>query len=109
MEKGGEISNERLNNVFYEMPLENVIWDEELQQLDREMDDLLECKQAMFKASTMPNRDVEGVIGEFCTRVELVQEVESHDSILQLLAHVECQIAMEDNPLGLLRGSNSDK
>jgi hypothetical protein len=49
------------------------------------------------------------VIGEFCTRVELVQEVESHDSILQLLAHVECQIAMEDNPLGLLRGSNSDK
>jgi hypothetical protein len=26
----------------------------------------------------MPNRDVEGVIGEFCTRVELVQEVESH-------------------------------
>lgn len=78
--------------VFDEMPLENVIWDEELQQLDREMDNLLECKQAMFMASTMSNHDIKGVFDELSTQVvwddELVEGVESHDNMLQLLAHV---------------------
>jgi hypothetical protein len=53
--------------MFDEMPLENVIWDEELQQLDREMDNLLECKQAMFMASTMSNHDIKGVFDELST------------------------------------------
>jgi hypothetical protein len=92
--------------VFDEMPLENVIWDEELQQLDREMDNLLECKQAMFMASTMSNRDIKGVFDELSTQVvwdeELVEGVESHDNMLQLLAHVECRIAMDENPLAKL-------
>jgi hypothetical protein len=41
------------------------------------MDDLLECKQVMFKASTMSNRDIEGVFEELSTQV--VQGIESHD------------------------------
>lgn len=34
--------------VLDAMPIEAVIWDEELQQLDREMDDPLEYKQVVW-------------------------------------------------------------
>jgi hypothetical protein len=47
--------------VFDERPLENVIWDDEQQHLDREMNDLLEYNQVAWDE-------------------ELVHGVESHGS-----------------------------
>jgi hypothetical protein len=70
------------------------------------MDDPLECKQAMFMSPIISNSDIEGVFDELSSKVvwdeELLQGVESHDSILKLLAHGECLIAMDDKPIAEL-------
>ena len=41
-----------------------VVWDEEPQQLDGEMDDPLECKHTMFKAAIVSTSDAQKVLDE---------------------------------------------
>ena len=66
-----------------------VVWDEEPQQLDGEMDDPLECKHTMFKAAIVSTTDAQKVLDEMPSVVlwdEEKQHMFDHPGLLKQLA-----------------------
>ena len=83
-------------------PLANVVWDEE--QSDEEMADLMQCKQVAFTSPVISKSDANnGVFDELLSKVvwddELVQGVQSHDTLLKSLAHGEFPVDVDSKPI----------